>query len=130
MSVKSFTVGGVQYNAAMASAYDQDRLLSMLSASLIERAFTAARSGIELSNDIVMTMFMAMPQQVKSQAAEILMARVVINGTDRTVTVADFGGKMVQYNQLLSDLLRWNLSDFFDWLPSAQSAEKAAAQTV
>lgn len=130
MSVKSFTVGGVQYNAAMASAYDQDRLLSMLSASLIERAFTAARSGIELSNDIVMTMFMAMPQQVKSQAAEILMARVVINSTDRAVTVADFGGKMVQYNQLLSDLLRWNLSDFFDWLPSAQSAEKAAAQTV
>lgn len=126
MSVKSFTISGVQYNAAMASAVDQDRLLSLLTAPLIERAYAAAREGKELDNDILMPMFMGMPQQTKVQVVEILMGRVVINGADRPITVADFGGKLVQYNQLLAELLKWNLSDFFDWLPSVRSDEKAA----
>ncbi|WP_288076510.1 hypothetical protein [Pseudomonas sp.] len=126
MNAKSFTIGGVQYNAAMASAVDQDRLLSMLSAALLERALTAARSGVELGDDVLMPMFMAMRQELKAQVVDILMRRVVINGTERTVTVADFGGKMVHYNQLLAALLRWNLSDFFGWLPLALADEKAA----
>lgn len=126
MSVKSFTVGGAQYNAAMASAVDQDRLLSMLSAALLERALTAARAGVDLGDDILMPMFMAMRQELKAQVVDILMRRVLVNGTERTVTVADFGGKMVEYNQLLAALLRWNLSDFFDWLPAALASEKAA----
>lgn len=126
MSVKSFTIGGVQYNAAMASAVDQDRLLSMLSAALLERALTAAKAGVELGDDVLMPMFMAMRQELKAQVVDILMRRVVVNGTERTVTVADFGGKMVEYNKLLAALLRWNLSDFFDWLPLALADEKAA----
>jgi CO dehydrogenase/acetyl-CoA synthase delta subunit len=130
MSVKSFTIGGVQYNAAMASAVDQDRLLSILSASLLERALTAAKSGVELDNDVLMPMFMAMPQQIKTQVAEVLMGKVVINGGDRAVSVADFGGKLVHYNQLLAELLRWNLSDFFDWLPNVLAGEKAAPQVA
>ncbi|WP_288080590.1 hypothetical protein [Pseudomonas sp.] len=126
MNAKSFTIGGVQYNAAMASAVDQDRLLSMLSAALLERALTAAKAGVELGDDVLMPMFMAMRQELKAQVVAILMARVVVNGTERTVTVADFGGKMVEYNQLLAALLRWNLSDFFGWLPLALADEKAA----
>ena len=54
----------------------------------------------------------------------ILMGRVVLNGTTQPVTAADFGGKMVQYNHLLAELLRWNLGDFFDWLRDAHAEEK------
>lgn len=125
MSVKSFTIGGAQYNAAMASAVDQDRLMSLLSAGLIERSLTAATTGKDMDSAILVPMFMAMPQAVKSQAADILAGRVLLNGTDRPVTAADFGGKMVQYNQLLAELLRWNLSDFFDWLRAAHADDAA-----
>lgn len=133
MSVKPFTIGGVQYNAAMASAVDQDRLMSLLSGAVLERFATAAQAGIEVDNQVLCSMFMSMRQDVKAQVVQILMTRVFINGTERAVTVADFGGKMVQYNQLLAELLRWNLSDFFDWLPSGaksprQPAEESAAQ--
>lgn len=124
MSVKAFTVGGVQYNAAMASAVDQDRLLSLLSAALIERSMTAAAIDKDLDDSILVPMFMAMPQAAKSQVASILMGRVMLNGTTQPVTAADFGGKMVQYNQLLAELLRWNLGDFFDWLRVAHAEEK------
>lgn len=116
MSVKSFTVGGVQYNAAMASAVDQDRLLSLLSAGLIERSLTSAHAGMDMDDKVLVPMFMSMPSQAKAQVAAIIAGRVVVNGSDRAVTVADFGGRMVQYNQLLAELLRWNLSDFFEWL--------------
>lgn len=125
MSVKSFIIGGTQYNAAMASAVDQDKLMSLLSAGLIERALTCAAAGSDLDDAVLVPMFMSMPQQAKSIAASILAARVVLNGTDRSVTAADFSGKMVQYNQLLAELLRWNLSDFFEWLLVAHAGEKA-----
>lgn len=128
--VKSFTVGGAQYNAAMASAVDQDKLLSLMTAPVIERAMVAARSGLEVGDGVLVPMFMAMPQALKSQVSSILMGRVVINGTERTVDVSDFGGKMVHYNELLAQLLRWNLSDFFDWLPGVLSGERAADQTA
>lgn len=125
MSVKPFTIGGVQYNAAMASAVDQDRLMSLLSGAVLERFHTAAGAGLDVDDKVLCAMFMSMRQDVKAQVVQILMTRVFINGTERAVTVADFGGKMVQYNKLLAELLRWNLSDFFDWLPSG---EKGARQ--
>lgn len=124
MSVKSFTIGGVQYNAAMASAVDQDRLMSLLSAAVLERFATAAGAGLEVDDQVLCAMFMSMRQDVKAQVAQMVMARVLINGTERPVTVADFGGKMVHYNQLLAELLRWNLGDFFDWLRVAHAEEK------
>lgn len=124
MSVKPFTIGGVQYNAAMASAVDQDRLMSLLSAAVLERFATAARADLQIDEQVLCAMFMAMRQDVKAQVAQMLMARVFLNGTERAVTVADFGGKMVQYNQLLAELLRWNLSDFFDWLPGGASGAR------
>ncbi|MNV04966.1 hypothetical protein D3C71_952800 [compost metagenome] len=124
MSVKPFTIGGVQYNAAMASAVDQDRLMSMLSGAVLERFATAAQAGIEVDDQVLCSMFMSMRQDVKAQVVQILMTRVFINGTERAVTVADFGGKMVHYNQLLAGLLRWNLSDFFDWLPSGERSQR------
>lgn len=124
MSVKPFTIGGVQYNAAMASAVDQDRLMSLLSGAVLERFATAAQAGIEVDDQVLCSMFMSMRQDVKAQVVQILMTRVFINGTERAVTVADFAGKMVQYNQLLAELLRWNLSDFFDWLPSGERSPR------
>lgn len=131
MSVKSFTVGGVQYNAAMASAVDQDRLMSLLSAAVLERFATAAAADLEVDDQVLCSMFMSMRQDVKAQVSQMIMGRVLINGTERPVTVADFGGKMVQYNQLLSELLRWNLSDFFDWLPSgAKGARQEGAASA
>ncbi|WP_242209180.1 MULTISPECIES: hypothetical protein [unclassified Pseudomonas] len=131
MSVKAFTIGGVQYNAAMASAVDQDRLMSLLSAAVLERFATAAGAGLEIDDKVLSAMFMSMRQDVKAQVTQMLMTRVFINGTERAVTVSDFGGKMVQYNQLLSELLRWNLSDFFDWLPSGEkSPRQPGAESV
>lgn len=126
MSVKSFTIGGVTYNAAMASAVDQDKLLSLLTVPIMDRALGAAKIGQDLGNDILVPMFMAMHAAMKSQVAPMLTAMVRINGTNMPVAVEDFGGKMVNYNTLLAELLRWNLSDFFDWLPSVPSDAPAA----
>src|SRR6476659_3352090 len=121
MSVKAFTIGGTQYNAVMASAVDQDRLMSLLSGALLSRWITAAQSDVPIGDNLLICMFMNMQQEVKSQCAEILMGQVLLNGTQQRVTSADFGGKMVAYNQLLAELLKWNLDDFFVWLPSAIS---------
>lgn len=123
--VKSFTIGGVTYNAAMAVAVDQDKLLSLLTAPVMDRALGAAKLGQDLDNSILVPMFMAMPSALKAQVASILTGRVVIHGQNMPITVEDFGGRMVQYNTLLGELLRWNLSDFFDWLPGVLKDARA-----
>lgn len=126
--VKSFTIGGVTYNAAMAVAVDQDKLLSLLTAPVMDRALGAARLDQDLDNSILVPMFMAMPSALKAQVASILTGRVVIHGQNTPITVEDFGGRMVQYNTLLGELLRWNLSDFFDWLPGVLNDARAESQ--
>ena len=126
--IKSFTVGNVTYNAVMASAVKQDELLGLLTAALMERGVALAGMGQELGDDTLVPMFMAMPADIKREVASILMHKVVISGTDQMATVHDFSGKMVEYNRLLSCLLRWNLSDFFDYMRAEVFAGVQAGQ--
>ena len=128
--VKQFTVGGCSYNAVMASAADQDKLMSLLSAALIERAVAMARQGRTIGQDVVVPMFMAMPHDRKSQVATILMGNVKVSGSDIKVDIEHFRNKLVQYNQLLGELLMWNLGDFFDYLLTVVSAEVQQVQQV
>lgn len=114
--VKAFTVGARTFNAAQASAVKQDELLSMLTAPLMERAMAAIRVGKVIDESIVGPMLMSMPHSAKVKIAEILMGQIFVAGTAIPVTIDDFSGQMVHYNQLLAKLLIWNISDFFDWL--------------
>ena len=126
--VKQFTVGGCSYNAVMASAADQDKLMSLLSAALIERAVAMARQGQTIGQDVVVPMFMAMPYDRKMQVATILMGNVKVNGSDTKVDIEHFRDRMVQYNQLLGELLVWNLGEFFTYLLTVVSAEVQQVQ--
>lgn len=125
--VKAFTVGARTFNAAQASALKQDELLSMLTAHLMMRAMAAAKEGKELDDAILAPMFMAMDHPTKVKIAEIILNQVFIAGTSIPVTIEDFSGRMVEYNQLLAKLLRFNLSDFFDWLPLVLAEGQTAA---
>lgn len=116
---KSFTVGSVSVNAAMASAIEQDEVLSLISSEVIQRAAIAARSDIEMGEKVLVSMYFSMPSQVKQRVAGILLGRAMHNGTERKVTVADFQGKMVEYNTLLAQLTLWNFEDFFTYLSDA-----------
>lgn len=125
---KSFTAGDKTVNAAMASAVQQDELLSLLSVSLMERAFRAAQSGQDITNEHLLPMFMAMPQQLKRQVVTILTGRMFIADTQVPVTIKDFSGQMIEWNTLLAELLQWNLEGFFEWLANAASDVRPAAQ--
>lgn len=117
--VKAFTIGAKTYNAAMASAVKQDELLSMLAPTLIGKAVTAADLGKTLDDKIVQTMMMGMHYDAKVKVAAIIMGQVFVAGTQIPVTVDDFSGRMVEYNELLAKLLMFNLGDFSSWLQSA-----------
>lgn len=117
--VQAFTVGDKTYNAVMASAVKQDELLSMLTATLLERAMAAAGAGQVLDDSVLGPMMMGMPYATKVKIAAIIMNHVFLNGTEIPVTIEDFSGRMVEYNQLLAKLLMWNLGDFSSWLRSA-----------
>lgn len=129
--VKSFTVGGTTYNVVMASAVKQDELVSLLTAPIMERAMGAARAGLPMDDGILVPMFMAMHHSVKQQVAAILLHQTAIVGGNALVSVDDFTGRMVEYNTLLVHILKFNLSDFFDWLSNAVAADRRpVAQAV
>ena len=128
---KSFTVGSLSVNAAMASAIEQDEVLSLVSSEVIQRAAIAARSKIEMGESVLISMFFSMPSQVKQRVSGVLLGRAMHSGTDRKVTVADFQGKMVEYNTLLAQLTLWNFEDFFTYLSDAvRNAAPAQDETA
>lgn len=127
-TVKQFTVGTMLVNAAMPSALEQDEALSLIGAGVIQRAIGAAREGESLGTDIIRTMFVCMPTQVKQRVANILLSKTVVNGTGTPVTIADFQGQMMQYNTLLAELTLWNYSDFFISLNTAAASAVVPGQ--
>lgn len=130
MATKSFTVGSMSVNAAMASAIAQDELLSVISSEIIQRAAVAARSGLEMGEKILVPMLMAMPSQAKQRVANVLLERAFVSGTERKVSVADFQGRMVEYNTLLAQILLWNFEDFFTWLSDAVKSDAPAQEAT
>ena len=126
--VKAFTVGAKTYNAAMVSAVKQDELLSMLTAPLTQRALAAAQVGKVVGDELVSGMLMSMEYSIKSKIADMLMTQVFIAGTQVPVTIDDFSGRMVEYNQLLARLLMWNLGDFSQWLSSVVAPDATQPQ--
>ena len=124
--VETFTVGNATYNAVMASAVKQDELLSLLSVTILDRALAAAAGGSELGDDVLVPMLLSLPYDIKSRVTGILMHKVVLHGGQTPVGVDSFQGRMIEYNTLLAQLLRWNLSDFFTWLDSALKSARPA----
>jgi len=127
--VTQITIGSMTLNAAQAPASEQNEVMSYISATVMERVFNLARNGIEQSTEkTLILIFMSMPQNVKQRVETILTGKVTVSGTNTRISVADFGGKMVEWNTLLAKLLEWNLSDFFIWLQNEIESEKTAAQ--
>lgn len=126
--LKMFTVGDCSYHAMMASAADQDRLMSLLSAALIERAVAMGRQGQTLGIDVVMPMLMSMPHDRKQQVVGILLGDVKVHATGTQVDVEHFRERMVQYNQLLAELLMWNLGELFTYLAGVAKDEAQKVQ--
>lgn len=118
-TVKTFTIGTYTINAAMPSALEQDEALSLIGSEVVQRGVNAKNAGVNMGEEVLTTMFMCMPSQVKSRVAGILLSKSMMQGTNTAVTVADFQGKMMQYNTLLAQLTLWNFSDFFTWLSAA-----------
>lgn len=127
-TVKSFTVGSVTVNASMPSALEQDEVLSLMSAEIIQRAFVAARSNVEMGEQLLTTMFMSMNTSVKRRVADVLLSKALVSGTNTRINVADFQGKMVDYNKLLAQLTLWNYEDFFTYLSDAVNVARTEQQ--
>lgn len=119
MSLKSFQIGSLTINAAMPTALEQDEVLSLIGADVIQRAALMARNGEAVGEQMLTSMFVAMPTQVKQRVSAKLLSKAVVAGTNTQVNIADFQGKMVQYNTLLAQLTLWNFDDFFIWLGDA-----------
>lgn len=127
-TIQSFTIGSMSINASMPSALEQDEVLSLISYEVTQRAYTAASVKVELGEKVLTTMFMAMPTNYKRRVSDVLLSKAFIAGTQTKVNVADFQGKMVQYNTLLAQLTLWNYEDFFTYLSEDLNAGKPATE--
>ncbi len=127
-TIQSFTIGSMTINSSMPSALEQDEVLSLISSEVIQRAYTAASVKVELGEKVLTTMFMAMPTNYKRRVSDVLLSKAFIAGTQTKVNVADFQGKMVQYNTLLAQLTLWNYEDFFTYLSEDLNAGKSATE--
>lgn len=122
MALFSVTVGSTTYNAATASAVEQDKVLSLLSLTLMQTIFS--NKPDEDPVKALVPMFLSLPQHVKQEVTSILCKQVFISGTSSvTVTVRDFENRMIEWNTLLAELTVGNFSDFFTWSKTVREEE-------
>ncbi|WP_289281568.1 MULTISPECIES: hypothetical protein [unclassified Methylophaga] len=126
--VESFTVGNTTYNVARASAVQQDEVLSILTAALIQRLVAAGENNIDADESVLFPMMMSLPFQVKQKFDELLMSRITISGREDFIGYKDFDGKVTDYNRLRAKVLKWNLEGFFTYWAEEKSAAIQAMQ--
>lgn len=123
MAIVSFTVGSVSYNAATASALEQDEVLSLIGLEVMRTVFSNTPDA--KPEKALVPMFMTLPQGVKKRVSDILCSKLFVAGqTETTVSVHDFECRMVEWNQLLSELMVRNFKDFFIWQASERDADR------
>lgn len=120
MMTKTFTIDGRTFDVAMASAVNQDKILSLLSRTLVMNSLIAKQKGVKISEDSTLIMMTMLPSDIKEKIVPMLTEKAFEVGKTVPVTIKDFEGKMVAWNRFLSQLIAWNFSDFFDLLASAE----------
>ena len=126
MATFQFTVGSVTYNAATAPAMEQDKVLSLISVKVMQTIFS--NKPETPAQQSLVPLLLMLPQSVKQEVARILCAKVFIAGqSDNAVSVRDFESRMVEWNQVLSELIVGNFSDFFTWCQSVREEETPPA---
>lgn len=123
-TVKSFTLKGGAYNVARASAVAQDELLSLLTQPLIQR-LSASEPGKPVSEDMIFTMFLAMPHAAKLKIDDLMLNRVFKKGAQHQVTLNECD--VMDWNRLRAKALIWNLEGFFTYW-AEESANDVASQ--
>ena len=123
---RAFKIGAATYNAAQAPADQQKRLLLLVGGLISINA--ASSETVNLDNSFVVGALMRVPESIFDEIAGIVLQRVTIAGGNIPVSVKDFQGSVLQYFQLIAELIRWNLEDFFGWLVSEKPAGEQASE--
>lgn len=126
MQVKNFTVGSGSYNVVRATAVQQDEILSLLTQSIVTRLAASENGNPDDSTFIVM--FAALPYDLKRKIDGLLLSNVTDAETKVKVTSSDFQGRMIELNQLRTEVLKWNFEDFFTFWASEVEKERQKAQ--
>lgn len=128
MQTKVFTVNGKRVDVAMASAVRQDELLGLLAQRLIVGSSIARSKDAVLNENSVLIMMMTLPVETKEKVSALLTEKAIDTESKTPVSVKDFGGRMVEWNRFLAQLVMWNLGDFFDLLASVDLEEALKAK--
>lgn len=126
MQVKNFTVGSGSYNVVRATAVQQDELLSLLTQSIVTRL--AASVNSEPDDSTFIMMFASLPYDLKRQIDMLLLDNITDAVNKIKVTSADFQGRMIELNQLRTEVLKWNFEDFFTFWANEVEKERQKAQ--
>lgn len=114
-TIQSFTIGSMTINASMPNPFEQDEAMSLIGSGLVQRAVIAARNNIEMGEDMLINIFIALDYPIKCRVAGILLSKAFVAGTETKADVSYFQGKLCSYNKLLAQLVLWNYSDFFTY---------------
>lgn len=128
MASKSFTINNITYTGLTASAMEQDEIMSLISPVTMQRIFTSGE-GLDVVQKLTL-MYLSLPQNIKQTVANLLTAKVSVNGSTASINIKDFENNMIAWNTLLAELTYWNFADFFTYLANVLEKDKLSRQAV
>ena len=110
--VKQFDIAGVLYNVKRASAEQQDEALSLLSVDLVQTLAERVKSDVP-DYMFILDFFTSLPYHAKQKFDSLMLSNVIRNGESVALTVRDFGGRLIEYQELRARVTLWNFEPFF-----------------
>lgn len=113
-NVEQVTVGDATFNVAQAPANKQKELLLLIGPKVSLNSATS--KTVEIDTNLLFGVLLGMPEQSFNKISEIVLHKVVKNGSDDLIDIKSFQGNMVMYFQLVAEAVKVNLQDFFTYL--------------
>lgn len=110
------------YTIVRASALAQMEVLSVISANVMSRWMLCQEPVDKPVDNFLLPLVISLPFSQKQRLIELLMSNI----TDKDGVYADienFNEKMVEWHELIAEVLYWNLNDFFTYIDTAHRSD-------
>ena len=118
MHISKVSIGDKKINVSQPSAKDQMEGANLIFPSLITSKIKFDRSDYD--KKLIMMLLITIPNDINEKIGKLLLQKAYLAGTEIPVDIETFKGNILQYVELLSELIQDNYADVFKWLPSLE----------
>lgn len=122
-------VGGVDYNIGQVSAIEQLKLLNEFGSKLVFIG-DKIKQEIKIDIDVLVGCIIVLEENELQSLQNLLVYKIFKNGDSKNIDISNFQGNILNFVKLIAEAIKFNLSDFLDYLDNTKTTESKETSQV